>query len=394
MVKTPTNWAEFQRNCNDELSALSSPAWQSMFGHLHNLDVTPDQHSAKRRLAIGRTVMRVTRIYLDQSYWIYCRNARAGISENRERSEIDSLLTALSQAGKIVCPISYASFEETAKQAGDKRKLMAELIDCLSKGIVLRSPFERIATEFAFLWLCKAKGILPTADMREYMWTRPGYVTGEPEAGPSDLPPQIHIAVRKFMFDRLSGLSFSDALALHTNGQVAEFPAFDKLARQFNAADKAQSKTRSFATRRNDEVVSFLSSGVLREEPLIRATQDLLHDDLDRASMTISIADEANEFSKRIQSEFCQNNWLTEFPYLHIFTSLYAHSIGRSTRAKANDLWDYDHACAALPYCNAFFTESDLGTVLTQSPLRFDQLYGCRVLFREKEMIEYLRSFH
>ena len=82
----------------------------------------------------------------------------------------------------------------------------------------------------------------------------------------------------------------------------------------------------------------------------------------------------------------------TQFPALHIFAGIHAAVRFRTQPHKKGDNWDHLHAHAALGYCNAFFTEKNLGNLLSSPPLRYAAAYGCRVLWKEDDVLSYLRS--
>jgi len=53
---------------------------------------------------------------------------------------------------------------------------------------------------------------------------------------------------------------------------------------------------------------------------------------------------------------------------------------------------DHQHATAALPYCNAFFTERDMGDILRRGPFHLDRTYDCRVISDPIDAMKYLEG--
>jgi hypothetical protein len=53
---------------------------------------------------------------------------------------------------------------------------------------------------------------------------------------------------------------------------------------------------------------------------------------------------------------------------------------------------DFHHAAAALAYCNAFFTDGSLWSLVTQGHLALDVCYGCRVIASVDETVDYVRN--
>jgi hypothetical protein len=59
----------------------------------------------------------------------------------------------------------------------------------------------------------------------------------------------------------------------------------------------------------------------------------------------------------------------------------------KKRKLEGNDLLDFHHAPAALAYCDAFFTERPLQTLVTQSHVVLDKLYNCRVISSHEEAV-------
>jgi hypothetical protein len=78
---------------------------------------------------------------------------------------------------------------------------------------------------------------------------------------------------------------------------------------------------------------------------------------------------------------------------MHILASLHASlRWNKGQKLDGNDIFDFNHAAAALAYCDAFFTEKPLRTMVTQSHVALDTLYGCRVLDKVEDAIAWLRT--
>ena len=109
----------------------------------------------------------------------------------------------------------------------------------------------------------------------------------------------------------------------------------------------------------------------------------------------LSIHDESVKlFIRRLIREFSAGATSERFPYLEVMIGLHAVSRRGSRLCEGNDLADVDHACAALPYCDAFLTEKGLTSRLTQSPLALDVKLGCKTMSKEGDVISYLESLN
>ena len=82
----------------------------------------------------------------------------------------------------------------------------------------------------------------------------------------------------------------------------------------------------------------------------------------------------------------------TDFPQYHIMGATHATIRWMRRRHQGNDLHDHQHSTAALPYCNAFFTEHDMRDNLRRGPFHLDRAYGCRVISDPSEALTYLED--
>lgn len=64
----------------------------------------------------------------------------------------------------------------------------------------------------------------------------------------------------------------------------------------------------------------------------------------------------------------------------------------RGRKFKPNDLPDFDHAAAAMGYCDAFFTDHKLCKLLTLPPVQLATFFGCRVLSEVRDAVQWLEA--
>lgn len=78
---------------------------------------------------------------------------------------------------------------------------------------------------------------------------------------------------------------------------------------------------------------------------------------------------------------------------MHIQACLHASvRWNKGRKLKGNDLSDFHHASAALAYCQAFFTERSLKTLISQTHLSLDKRYECQVIASVDEAAEYVTN--
>ena len=95
-----------------------------------------------------------------------------------------------------------------------------------------------------------------------------------------------------------------------------------------------------------------------------------------------------------IVSGFRKRRLIEQLPTLHVIASCHAAvRWNRGRRFKENDLLDFNHAAAALSYCDAFFTERSLQVLVTKGPLTLDKELSCEVVSDVHEAVELLKSY-
>jgi len=68
-------------------------------------------------------------------------------------------------------------------------------------------------------------------------------------------------------------------------------------------------------------------------------------------------------------------------PTLHIHASCHAGLRWNKTqRLDGNDVYDFHHAAAAIPYCDAFFTDKPLQSLLEAKPLKIRRDFACQLV--------------
>jgi hypothetical protein len=64
----------------------------------------------------------------------------------------------------------------------------------------------------------------------------------------------------------------------------------------------------------------------------------------------------------------------------------------KDRKFKPNDYYDFEHATAALAYCDAFLTEGPLHDLVTRPQLNLEAVNGCRVFSDIEAAADYIRS--
>ena len=346
------------------------------------------------RLALGAEVLRRRRVYLDTCFWIRLRDQLAGASKDHETSELLEILLDGVAADHLICPLEKTLVIETFKQTDPtSRQATARAFDRLSQGICLAAPEERRRAELLF-FLRKFND--PTAllhDPRELVWTRVGEVFGavvpENPAWTTDERRSIQIGHTEYAW----GLGVEDVLAVPGWDAEAPLPELAALVIALNEGkvehqDDGRSieRLRSIEVRGGlDAILHLLRDGLVY---LFEVATGRQATEEEREKMSY-----AQDLAAIIASGYRNNPLWRDLPSLTIPARLHAGlRWDRSRVYRENDLLDFWHAAAALPYCDVFLTDRDLAATITAGHVGLDRLFGCRVTASVKEALGILRT--
>ncbi len=362
--------------------------------HFAEEHVSAAQYSRSRRLALGAEMLGKTCIYMDQKYWIYCRDAMIGCPQKPIHTDIWNTLKVLVESDRAVCPVAYPIYAETFKQGDlEKRRIIATVIDTLSRGVAIQPFPELIRIELYHLIESNLKGIDTVYPLRRLAWTYTGWVVGEIVYYSPIFTAAVNDAIQKCMFDQISAARFSTIIEAMADEGMPPHNDNVEFYEKLNAgATQYRQEAATFEMAFQGEVAGFLD-GIRPEITSFLAHQFCTATKQPAPSPDSPEAVEATRLTRNlIYHAYRLGKWTTQFPALHIGSGIHAAVRHRRQPYKLGDLWDNLHAHAALGYCNAFFTEKNLGHLLSSKPLDYDKAYGCRVIWKEKEVLSYLES--
>lgn len=94
-----------------------------------------------------------------------------------------------------------------------------------------------------------------------------------------------------------------------------------------------------------------------------------------------------------IYNLFRKNKLGEHLPSLIIGAGLHASvRLDTGRKYKPNDMSDFQHAKAALPYYHCFFTERSLRDLVSRTNLSFDKKYNCNVCSDPGNAVEVLAT--
>lgn len=341
---------------------------------------------------LGEEIGGRTAIYLDTCFWIHLRDARLGACKPAATALLAGLTEAV-ERGHAFCPISESVIFELFKQSSRATKNQtAEIVDELSLGVAVIGFRERMATEVTHAIYTHS----PTTagqelyPLRQLVWTRGVGVMGIRSPYIEGLNLRSALDLQRRTVEHLwSSVSFKELL-----DQPAPWKDEDELAslaHQMNRdIARHRASLRSFRGTYADEAAG---AADLCGDTAMEVMERLAR------SQGIRLPDRNTDAWQRSRREWCSLLSLAlrkEPPRLQL-RSLHAaaalHAAFRwngGQKFDANDLYDFEHAGAALAYCHAFFTERPLHHMVTQRHVALDRLFGCQVFHTVEAANDYV----
>lgn len=335
-----------------------------------------------------RSIQQRKIIYLDLRFWINLRDAN-----KNQKAKYIKLLNALKKGvskGKIVCPISESIFLELLKQSDiSSRCKTAELIDNLSFGITLENTHCRIQYEISSCFSKLGKFHNITVSNYENVWTKVAYVLGETHPKATQFGKEDELAIQKAFFDHMWKLPLTKLISMikpesSINEEIGNLLDDGKFAHANEIKSYKQAfknEARGMADICDDFAIkairdSAIIQGAMHEVPSAESERELRNN----CKHLIAHLLEKREVKQDLKT-------------LHILISLHAtHRWNRDQRFKNNDLYDFDHAAAALGYCDAFFTEHPLKTMLNQNHHGLKDDFNCISISDAQEATSYIEK--
>jgi hypothetical protein len=317
------------------------------------------------------------------------RDASGQKSDQKGKILLDLLKNGVSQ-GKIVCPISEATFIEILKQAHTpaRRIATARLVDELSLGVGLISTEFRAKTEIArFIYANEKRSSL--YPLEELVWTKTAYALGYRHPVVDGLSPSELLLLQKGFVDELWGQSFSDLISHLGEIEYSEKTQLEMAARKVAVGIRDNVGTlTTFANLYRDEV-----GGVV--DVYGSAAMDVVDDlAVRRGFVPFPKGSEERKDFERQWHNVLFWTLLSKKMDSALRTMVSAASLhaglrwNRRTKFEANHFYDFDHAIAAVSYCDAFFTEGFISNLVNSGNVRLGKLNGCRTTADIDEAIE------
>ncbi|WPV01958.1 hypothetical protein SNE26_09245 [Mucilaginibacter sp. cycad4] len=319
------------------------------------------------------------------NYWILLRDQGA-LDYSKGRELLDKAID-LVRSKKCIFIVSEMTYYEIIKQSDAvTRTNTLKIIEQLSEGISLVGMETRIVNELIF-WL-NNKLNKPTQPIEQSIWAKFQLIIKYNEL--LTLQFTVNNATHQnAMFDYWSNFSIPDAVnnefllqhPFHYKDNIVELNLNKELY-------KDQNKT---------PVQMFLSELAGHLDACNPLLEKALLQDFFNKTGRYPAEKERNpelihEFRAAIFSNFIANQIGAYLPFFNIYSTLFGKFRWNKNRKykDGNDTLDVMHACGALPYCDYFFTENELGTLINQE--RFNQLYNCQVASKLADVFNILST--
>ena len=353
-----------------------------------------EAHAKKRIVELGREMESRVAIYLDVNYWLILRDAASG----KRGTEAAKLLLCMREAvfsGRVFCPISETVLIELLKQNDRKsRKRTAAIVDELSLGVTLIPQKTRIATELAHFIQTHTpppgKSLHPLGHL---VWSKVGYTLGFLFPSVPALDTKTNFEVQKMFFDHVWRMTLVEMVDEFDDPGPFPKQELVELTARLNTEVAAHSdRLTSFAKAYEDELFGTVD---LHGDTVV----EIFHDMARQANIEPPPTESEQSIETRrlgVNLIFAALKKATprqQLKSIHAMAAMHAAiRWNKGRKFKPNDLYDLDHAAAALAHCRALFTEESLSQLVTAKHVALDKLFECHVVTKIPNALDYLAS--
>lgn len=363
--------------------------------HLQHPEITTDTYEKQKIIALGVSLSSLIKVYLDTRFWILLRDVHIGRSRRQDVRRLLDTLRLSVQKGDLICPISDSIFLELLKQEDiNTRRSTAELIDELSLGITLVPSQQRTGQELVGVFTKFAD------DGREYhvvdhlVWSKLGYVLGVVHPSLPSSDPDTERAVQKAFFDLM--WDFPLATQIDTIGEdgYQKPRSFEATANRINELNRDhQTEIHNFEQVYIDEFRGMLSLCMHHPRQWIEQQYEIK-----TGKKYLSSPEQISKYEHELYTFFgnlvaLRREAALMLPTLHVSALCYsAIRWDKKRNLSANDIYDFQHAAAAIGYCDAFLTEKPLMTLLAQRNLKIKADFRCTIISEIEEANQWILS--
>jgi hypothetical protein len=342
--------------------------------------VEVERHSRSRQIELAHAIAGRRKIYLDLRFWIMLRDVALGL---RSEEKLQTLLMTLRRgvaSGTMICPISAPTFLELMKQPflAERRIATANLVDELSLGVSIMRGDRIMRTEVDSFAL-RVAGRSDVHRMWELVWTKAAYVLGDVYPVPQGLPPEMAQRIQVEFFDHLWSMSLGKMIGIMGEASIPP-DSYTSLSKETNANCQTWShEITSYKAAYDIELRGVVEEmGPVASQRMVCMAEAAIGRPLD--------ANERSQFDNPGKNALYYGmrmpKWRRLLRSMHIDASIHASMRwDKSRNFKPNDWYDFQHATAAVGYCDIFLTERSMHHLLTRPQMALDGVSKCRVAF-------------
>lgn len=350
--------------------------------HRQEPNIPLEEYAKGLRLQLGEEFNSYKKIYLDTKYWLALRDVILGRQENKNFIKLLELLHNGVKAGKFICPISDENFYEILLQS-DPSTLIAstKLIDDLSRGVALLSAEERIIFETLYFIRRLSMDTNSVYHPDFLVWSKVSYICGTSYPTSTQFSAEEELVIQKAFLDQMWSLDLTDMIEIIGMESILTMPKYADISEKLNECKiKYANENNSFKQLFLSEIAGVIDLFQYQFEDVLV----YLFEKEKGYKPTVEEFEATNsgkQIANMIYHAFKKNKLGNYFPSIVIGAGLYA-SVRQDVNRKfdPNDMSDFRHAQAALPYFDHFFTDHGLRDLVSRSNIEFDKKYNCNVL--------------
>jgi len=342
---------------------------------------TIDEYIKMLKIQLGSEMSKRKLIYLDLNFWINLRKCAANEKVEDDFYRFYNLLLPLVEKQKVLCPISHSVFSELLKQNDlDSRIKTAKVIDLFSNSVTLIFEFEREELELQYYIRQKLLNESFLTPIEQYVWVKIPYILGVaiPYNDNVDAETQKEIQFKCFKYSWT--ITLEEMMRNYLRNSVLPFLDTSQRAAKLNEGKFAHSdEMKSLSNLFKMELRGALSIIIEVVNDYFKILSKNKPEILSLLSSKLDIKS-PKEFCNKIEGDILKDKIGKYLPDIYINTCI--HTLMRwdkDRQFKANDIYDFEHARAALPYFQYFFTEGPLKHMLSIKPYELSKKYNCIV---------------
>ncbi len=350
--------------------------------HANEPEKTVDTYIREKKLELGEWVNQRRKVYLDTKFWLLLRDAHLDRAKMQDQHELLRCITDAVSAGQLICPISEDVFQEVIKQTDEETlRATVALIDSLSAGVSLISHDERLEAELLYFLRSCTKPKERLYNHHDLVWTKLAYTSGMQIPHNDIFSEAENRLVQKAFLDQMWSLPLQEMINLIGLDRLLTYPHMPDFSHLMN-----EEKDSYHAEKADFKKIFLTELGFLlrREEARFESMFTYLFEKehgYPPQPEEVRATNPGRSFANVVYNVFKLQKAGKNLPTIEIEAGIHAQLIHDKTRRyKANDIHDINHAIAALPYCDFFFTEKNLREFVVRKNLAYDTKYNCIVV--------------